>query len=216
MARFPPVDLGERILGVSFGPDTLDVTVVAGRAVSVALTLLPFLDGVSDAERQRFQIVSGGFGIRWPDLGTELSSSALLRGEQMMRRPQSVANDWFLWRDPAEPLRIMSEGQLDLARLSVDDVVERATAYLVAEGTNLLLYDGVSVSFYTDKLPDYVTGVPGEPAWLLWFWLNLAPGIDLFPDYTEVVVLDRNGETGKPNSVWQSKPRSTRKKRPRS
>ncbi|MBC8135025.1 MAG: DUF2442 domain-containing protein [Fibrella sp.] len=209
----PPIDFGERVVNVVIARDTLTVTVIDGRVVTLPLTYLPLLNGASDAERQNFQIVSGGFGIRWLDLGANLTTTALLRGAQIMRRPQPELENCFLWREPGERLRVMGEGQLDLAQRSVDAVVERATAHLAKNGVNLAIYDGVSVRFYADRLPDYVTGVPQEPAWLLWFWLSLAPGIEIFPEYTDVVVLDRSGAVAEPHMPWSDTSKLRRKKR---
>jgi len=71
---------GERITNVQVGDDSLIVDLADGRTISVPLAWYPRLLGASPAERSNWHISSGGFGIHWPDLDEDLSSSGLLRG----------------------------------------------------------------------------------------------------------------------------------------
>jgi hypothetical protein len=71
---------GERITNVQVGDDSLIVDLADGRTIAVPLAWYPRLLRASRAERSNFHISSGGFGIHWPDLDEDLSSSGLLRG----------------------------------------------------------------------------------------------------------------------------------------
>lgn len=71
---------GERITNVLVGEDSLIVDLADGRTISVPLAWFPRLLRASPAQRSNWLISSGGFGIHWPDLDEDLSSSGLLRG----------------------------------------------------------------------------------------------------------------------------------------
>jgi len=71
---------GERITDVRVGEDCLIVDLADGRTISVPLAWYPRLLRASPAQRSNWHISSGGFGIHWPDLDEDLSSSGLLRG----------------------------------------------------------------------------------------------------------------------------------------
>ena len=71
---------GERITNVQIGEDSLTVDLADGRSLSVPLVWYPRLLHASPAERSNWRISNGGFGIHWPDIDEDLSSSGLLRG----------------------------------------------------------------------------------------------------------------------------------------
>ncbi len=71
---------GERITGVHVSEDSLSVDLLDGRSLTVPLAWYPRLLHASDAQRNNFRIIGGGFVINWPDLDEHLSSQGLLAG----------------------------------------------------------------------------------------------------------------------------------------
>jgi hypothetical protein len=69
-----------RIKSVTVGNDQLTVGLYDGRTISVPIAWYPRLANATAAERARFEIAGGGYGIHWPDLDEDLSSEGLLRG----------------------------------------------------------------------------------------------------------------------------------------
>jgi len=70
----------ERVTGVQFGTDTLNVSLRDGRTISVPLTWYPKLWKASQEQRNNWRVSSGGYGILWPDVDEDLSTEGLLRG----------------------------------------------------------------------------------------------------------------------------------------
>ena len=71
---------GERITDVHVTDDSLSIDLLDGRSLTVPLAWYPRLLDASEAERNNFRIVGGGFVIHWPDLDEHLSSQGLLAG----------------------------------------------------------------------------------------------------------------------------------------
>jgi hypothetical protein len=69
-----------RIKSVAVGDDQLTVGLYDGRTISVPIAWYPRLANATAAERARFEIAGGGYGIHWSDLDEDLSSEGLLRG----------------------------------------------------------------------------------------------------------------------------------------
>jgi hypothetical protein len=69
-----------RIKSVTVGDDQLTVGLYDGRTISVPIAWYPRLANATAAERARFEIAGGGYGIHWSDLDEDLSSEGLLRG----------------------------------------------------------------------------------------------------------------------------------------
>ena len=76
----------ERIADVLVTEDTLSVTLMDGRTISVPLVWYPRLLDASPEQRQNWQIAGAGYGIHWPDVDEDLSSEGLLRGAPAPRR----------------------------------------------------------------------------------------------------------------------------------
>lgn len=70
----------ERVADVSFTKDSLCVALRDGRTISVPLAWYPRLQSATPAQRRKWQIAGGGFGIHWPDIDEDLSTEGLLRG----------------------------------------------------------------------------------------------------------------------------------------
>ena len=70
----------ERVADVSVTEDTLSVTLMDGRTISVPLVWYPRLLHATPEQLQNWQIAGGGYGIHWPDVDEDLSAEGLLRG----------------------------------------------------------------------------------------------------------------------------------------
>ncbi|MGH7138585.1 MAG: DUF2442 domain-containing protein [Pirellulales bacterium] len=70
----------ERVSGVDFTEDTLAVSLMDGRTISVPLTWYPRLLNATAAQRCNWKVAGGGYGIHWPDIDEDLSTEGLLRG----------------------------------------------------------------------------------------------------------------------------------------
>ncbi len=76
----------ERVADVKVTEDTLSVTLMDGRTISVPLVWYPRLLHATPEQRQNWQIAGGGYGIHWPDVDEDLSAEGLLRGAPAPRR----------------------------------------------------------------------------------------------------------------------------------
>lgn len=70
----------ERVANVRCTEDTLAVDLMDGRTIIVPLAWYPRLLHATSAQRDRWQISGGGYGIHWTDLDEDLSTEGLLRG----------------------------------------------------------------------------------------------------------------------------------------
>ena len=77
---------GERVKDVKCTKVTLVVDLVDGRTISVPLEWFPRLAKATAAQRSKWEIVAGGFGIHWPDVDEDVSTEGLLRGAPAPRR----------------------------------------------------------------------------------------------------------------------------------
>ena len=75
----------ERVLDVAFSEDALSVSLRDGRVISVPLVWYPRLLNATPAQRRKWKIAGGGYGIHWPDLDEDLSTEGLLRGARAPR-----------------------------------------------------------------------------------------------------------------------------------
>jgi hypothetical protein len=72
--------VGERITAVRVSEDSLSVDLLDGRSLTVPLAWYPRLLHASEAQRDNFRIIGGGFIINWPEVDEHLSSQGLLAG----------------------------------------------------------------------------------------------------------------------------------------
>ena len=70
----------ERIKNVRCSADTLTVSLVDVRTISVPLAWYPRLGNASAKQRKHWQVAGGGYGIHWPEIDEDLSVEGLLRG----------------------------------------------------------------------------------------------------------------------------------------
>ena len=65
---------------VTVTEDTLQVELSDGRTISVPLAWYPRLVHATQAERDNWEMIGGGQGIRWPNLDEDLSVEGLIAG----------------------------------------------------------------------------------------------------------------------------------------
>jgi hypothetical protein len=70
----------ERVAEVEVTEDSLVVSLMDGRIISVPLVWYPRLLGATSAQRRKWQIAGGGYGLHWPDIDEDLNTEGLLRG----------------------------------------------------------------------------------------------------------------------------------------
>ena len=81
---------GERVSDVRIDEDALTVDLADGRTISVPLAWFPRLIAATAAQRARWQVSAGGFGIHWPEVDEDLSVEGLLRGAPAASRRASA------------------------------------------------------------------------------------------------------------------------------
>ena len=64
--------------GVTFGDDSMSVSLSDGRIISIPLAWYPRLASANDKQLSRYEISPGGYGIHWPDLDEDLSVRGFL------------------------------------------------------------------------------------------------------------------------------------------
>jgi hypothetical protein len=70
----------ERVQHVSFAEDSFTVELMDGRSITTPIVWFPRLLRATPAQRANWQISAAGYGIHWPELDEDLSTSGLLRG----------------------------------------------------------------------------------------------------------------------------------------
>lgn len=74
------LEADERVKDVIVAEDTLSVSMMDGRIITVPLAWYPRLFNATAEQRNNWQISGGGYGIHWPDVDEDLSTEGLLRG----------------------------------------------------------------------------------------------------------------------------------------
>ena len=80
----------ERVANVAFSPDSLSVSLMDGRTISVPLAWYPKLLHATEEQRKNWEVAGAGYGIHWPDLDEDLSTEGLLRGAPAPQHPTKV------------------------------------------------------------------------------------------------------------------------------
>lgn len=75
-----PLTADTRVRGVEVDADELSVALMDGRRISVPVAWYPRLANATQAQRERWEIAGGGWGIHWPEIDEDLSTEGLLRG----------------------------------------------------------------------------------------------------------------------------------------
>jgi hypothetical protein len=71
---------GERITAVRITEDSLTIDLLDGRTVTVPLAWYPRLLHASEAQRNTFRLIGGGYVINWPEVDEHLSAQGILAG----------------------------------------------------------------------------------------------------------------------------------------
>jgi len=77
-----------RIQTVAVTEDTITAQLSDGRRISVPLVWSWRLCEATPEQRERFEIIGNGSGIRWPDIDEDISAEGMLHGTPA-RRPAS-------------------------------------------------------------------------------------------------------------------------------
>ncbi len=80
----------ERVASVAFSADSLSVSLMDGRTISVPLAWYPKLLHATEEQRKNWEVAGAGYGIHWPDLDEDLSTEGLLRGAPAPHNPAKV------------------------------------------------------------------------------------------------------------------------------
>ena len=70
----------ERAKNVDISEDSLKVSLMDGRTITVPLTWYPRLLNATPAQLNNWEICGGGYGIHWPEIDEDLSTEGMLRG----------------------------------------------------------------------------------------------------------------------------------------
>ena len=71
---------GERVTGVRLTDDSLTIDLLDGRTITVPLVWYPRLAEATEAQRNNFRIIGGGYVVNWPDIDEHLSAQGLIAG----------------------------------------------------------------------------------------------------------------------------------------
>ena len=84
---------GEQVKDVRITDEALSVDLLDGRTITVPLAWYPRLLHATPEQRERWEIVGGGFGIHWPEIDEDLSTTGLLRGAPAPRNSSRSPRD---------------------------------------------------------------------------------------------------------------------------
>ncbi len=79
----------ERVRDVRIDEESLSVDLMDGRTITVPLAWYPRLADAAPAQRARWEVAGGGYGIHWPELDEDLSTEGLLRGAPAASTPEA-------------------------------------------------------------------------------------------------------------------------------
>lgn len=73
-------DADARAIDVTVDRDEFTVVLEDGRRLTVPVAWFPRLRDAAPEQRDNWELLGGGVGIRWPDVDEDLSVAGLLRG----------------------------------------------------------------------------------------------------------------------------------------
>jgi hypothetical protein len=103
----------ERVVDLTISEDELRARLMDGRTISVPLAWFPSLLRASEAQRNNWQIVGGGYGIHWPDIDEDLSVEGFLRGTPATHRAARLSAPTRQKEPTKEPFTIDGEEASD-------------------------------------------------------------------------------------------------------
>ncbi|NJN60445.1 MAG: DUF2442 domain-containing protein [Coleofasciculaceae cyanobacterium RL_1_1] len=74
------VKVDERVKDVAFDDDSIAVSLMDGRVISVPLVWFPRLLRATREEREAWEVCGGGYGLHWEAIDEDLSTAGMLRG----------------------------------------------------------------------------------------------------------------------------------------
>ena len=78
-ARVNAIEFDASAVDVKFDEDSLRVQLADGREISAPLAYFPRLLDATPEQRNKWQIIGGGYGINWEELDEDISVRGLLR-----------------------------------------------------------------------------------------------------------------------------------------
>ena len=88
--------ISPRAVGVEITDDTLTISLVDGRVVSVPISWYPRLSNARPEDRAKWEFIGGGHGIHWPELDEDISVENVLLGQPSGEGARSFAK-WKQW-----------------------------------------------------------------------------------------------------------------------
>ncbi|MEP7352756.1 MAG: DUF2442 domain-containing protein [Acidobacteriota bacterium] len=76
--------------------ETITAELLDGRSISVPLTWSWRLSEATPIQRDRFEILGNGEGVRWPDIDEDISAEGMLSGVPA-RRSVMRQKEWAIW-----------------------------------------------------------------------------------------------------------------------
>jgi hypothetical protein len=74
------VKVDERVKDVAFDDDSIAVSLMDGRVISVPLVWFPRLLKATREQRECWEVCGGGYGLHWEAIDEDLSTAGMLRG----------------------------------------------------------------------------------------------------------------------------------------
>ena len=90
---------------VAVSEDTLSVDLSDGRTIAVPLAWYPRLVYATQGERNNWELIGQGHGIRWPDLDEDISVEALIAGRPSAESQQSFKR-WLEAKHPGRSVML--------------------------------------------------------------------------------------------------------------
>jgi len=85
-----------RAASIEITDDTLTISLVDGRVVSVPISWYPRLSSAQPEHRAIWEFIGGGHGIHWPELDEDISVENVLLGQPSGEGARSFAK-WKQW-----------------------------------------------------------------------------------------------------------------------
>jgi len=78
-SRAHVIEFNASAIDVKFDDDSLRIYLADGREISAPLAYFPTLLNATPEQRDKWQIIGGGYGINWEELDEDISVRGLLR-----------------------------------------------------------------------------------------------------------------------------------------